>query len=179
MKIKTLRIQNFRSFEDQTLDLGDYTCLVGANGSGKSNVLHALNVFFGEGEIPGLNTRQLGEEDFHNRRAESPIEISVTFDDLSAEAREDLKHYVRQGQLTVSAQARFDRSTGRAELKQYGQRLAIRAFGPFFEAEKQGKKVQDLKGLYGQIAQQFSELPKAATKDAMMTIADIKGGGRG
>jgi predicted ATP-dependent endonuclease of OLD family len=46
MKIKSVRIRNFRSIKEQTIEFDDYTCLVGANGSGKSNVLHALNVFF-------------------------------------------------------------------------------------------------------------------------------------
>ena len=46
MKILTVRIENFRSFKDETIEFGDYNCLVGPNGAGKSNVLNALNVFF-------------------------------------------------------------------------------------------------------------------------------------
>jgi predicted ATP-dependent endonuclease of OLD family len=44
MKISRLRIKNFRSFEDQTIDFGEYSCFVGPNGSGKSTVLNALNI---------------------------------------------------------------------------------------------------------------------------------------
>jgi len=45
MKLSKLRIENFRSFKDETIYFDDYTCLVGANGAGKSAVLTALNVF--------------------------------------------------------------------------------------------------------------------------------------
>ncbi len=50
MKIKSVRIQNLRSIKDQTIGLSDYTCLVGANGAGKSTILCALNIFFRETE---------------------------------------------------------------------------------------------------------------------------------
>lgn len=41
--IKTLTVSNFRSLgEGVTIDLGDFTVLVGANGSGKSSVVDAL-----------------------------------------------------------------------------------------------------------------------------------------
>lgn len=43
MKINSIRIENFRSFDDATIDLHNYSCFVGANGAGKSNVLAALN----------------------------------------------------------------------------------------------------------------------------------------
>ena len=36
MKLSKLRIENFRSFKDETIDFDYYTCLVGANGTGKS-----------------------------------------------------------------------------------------------------------------------------------------------
>ena len=47
MKIKSIHIENLRSFKDELIVLNDYTCLVGPNGAGKSNVLFALNIFFG------------------------------------------------------------------------------------------------------------------------------------
>ncbi len=44
--IKSIRIKNFRSIIDDTIDLSDYNCFVGKNDAGKSNVLKALNLFF-------------------------------------------------------------------------------------------------------------------------------------
>ena len=45
MKLTTLRIENFRSFKDETIHFDDYTCLVGPNGAGKSTVLTALSLY--------------------------------------------------------------------------------------------------------------------------------------
>jgi len=44
--IKSIRIHNFRSIKDAKFDLYNYNILVGANNSGKTNVLTALRVFY-------------------------------------------------------------------------------------------------------------------------------------
>lgn len=44
--IKKIRIKNFRSIVDETIDLSDMNFFVGKNDCGKSNVLKALNLFF-------------------------------------------------------------------------------------------------------------------------------------
>ena len=44
--INKVHIKNFRSIVDETIYLKDFTCFVGKNDSGKSNVLKALNLFF-------------------------------------------------------------------------------------------------------------------------------------
>ncbi|QEQ01388.1 DUF2813 domain-containing protein [Thermosynechococcus sp. CL-1] len=168
MKIKSVRIRNFRSIKEQTIELDDYTCFVGANGSGKSSVLHALNVFFGESGIPGLNTRSLSEEDFHAKNTTDPIEITITFTDFSEEAKNELQHYVRHDQLVVSVEAQFDPVTNTAEVKQYGRRMVIKDFALFFEAEKAGKKVADLKDIYTRVREKYPDLPHPGTKDAMV-----------
>ena len=46
MIIKSIRIKNFRSLVDETIELSDMNFFVGKNDSGKSNVLKALNLFF-------------------------------------------------------------------------------------------------------------------------------------
>jgi hypothetical protein len=49
MKLKRVRIRNFRCFQrETTVDFEDLTALVGRNDSGKSAVLDALALFFGE-----------------------------------------------------------------------------------------------------------------------------------
>lgn len=51
--LKWIRIQNFRSIFDCTIDFSNLTIFVGNNDSGKSNILKAINLFF-NGEIsPG------------------------------------------------------------------------------------------------------------------------------
>ena len=42
MTISKIRIANFRSFADETVELNDFNLLVGANASGKSNFVQAF-----------------------------------------------------------------------------------------------------------------------------------------
>jgi predicted ATP-dependent endonuclease of OLD family len=46
MKIKTIKIHNFRSIKEQSFDLTSYSLLVGSNDSGKSNIIDAIRVFY-------------------------------------------------------------------------------------------------------------------------------------
>ncbi len=46
MKIKKITIHNFRSIKDQNFDLLGYSLLVGANNSGKTNIIDALRIFY-------------------------------------------------------------------------------------------------------------------------------------
>lgn len=45
INITRIRIKNFRSIVDETIDFCDVNYFVGKNDSGKSNVLKALNFF--------------------------------------------------------------------------------------------------------------------------------------
>jgi energy-coupling factor transporter ATP-binding protein EcfA2 len=167
MKIVSVRIENFRSIEDATIPLNDYACLVGPNGAGKSTILTALNVFFRESENLPTDLSHLAEEDFHCKKTGEPIRITLTFGNLSDEAQENFSDYVRQGQLVVSAAATFDAQSGKALVKQYGQRLGIIAFAPFFEAAGD-KKVAELKAIYTELRNIYTDLPAPGTKDAMV-----------
>lgn len=166
MRIKSVRIQNFRSFEDETVEFGNYTCLLGPNGAGKSNVIHALNVFFRDTQTPGLDF-SLVQEDFHCKNTSEPVQITVTFTDLGEQALADFEHYCRQGQLVVSAVARFESSTGRAEVLQYGQRLVMREFRAFFEADKERRGADALKQEYTSLRSKFPELPPPGAMQQM------------
>ena len=46
MKLRRLRIHNFRSTIEADIEIHDYTMIVGANNAGKSNVLAALRAFY-------------------------------------------------------------------------------------------------------------------------------------
>ncbi len=167
MKIASLRIENFRSFEDATIPFNDYTCLVGPNGAGKSTILTALNVFFQESENIPTDLSRLDSEDFHCKKTDSPIKITVTFTDLNQEAQEDFADYVRQGQLVVSAVATYDQDSGRADVKQIGQRLGMLDFAPFFRAFGDGERVAELKKIYSELRSAYPSIPKPGTKDSM------------
>lgn len=169
MKIAAVRIQNFRSIRDATVTIGDYTCLVGPNGAGKSTILCALNIFFRESDHSATDLGRLDSEDFHLKKTADPVEITVTFTDLSAEAEADFADYVRQGQLVISAKAVFDPTTGRAEVQQFGQRVGMPEFAVFFREMNDGKPAADLKAVYSKLRDKYTELPAWTSKPAAAT----------
>lgn len=167
MKIESVRIENFRGFKEESIVFNDYCCFVGPNGSGKSTVLAALNVFFRQYKDSKTDLSILSVEDFHHKNVDEPIKITVTFTDLSAQAKDDLSDYVRQDRLVVSSIARYDTNTGRAEVKQYGNRLGMAEFKVYFEADKAGASAIDLRRIYGDLRGKFSDLIAAKSKDDM------------
>jgi putative ATP-dependent endonuclease of the OLD family len=167
MRLAALEIQNFRCIDRVRVEFPRYTCLVGPNGAGKSTILAALNVLFRSYEAGGLPSGMLGEEDFHHRNVDEPIIVTATFDSLSADAVATFASYVRHDRLTIRARAYWNSERGHAEVKQYGARLAMADFAPYFKASGDGAKVADLKDIYEWCRTKYSELPTASTKAAM------------
>ena len=96
MIIKQIHVKNYRSIKDETLVLGDLTALVGRNGSGKSNFLKALELFF----EPSAKTVE--DADHHGGDGSSYIEIELTFGEVVKGADDRLDPYVRDGVLVVT-----------------------------------------------------------------------------
>lgn len=167
MRLTQLKITNFRAYREETMKFGNYTCLVGPNGAGKSTALTALRVFFRDTADTATDLQILSEEDFNNRNTREEIVITVTFEDLSDEAQKDLQHYYRNGQLIVSAVARWDQNKRNAEVSQYGEPLGLPDFAPFFAAEKD-KTTTELQNLYETLRAKYSELPAQKTKPTMI-----------
>lgn len=175
MKLTELRIENFRSFKDETIRFDDYTCLVGPNGSGKSAVLMALNVFFRENDSTQTNVLDLTKEDFHHENVDKPVKITVTFEGLpsegdplvSKEANDLIKLYARHNKLVLFAKAEWDPDRERAPVKQYGSRLVMKDFKLYFEAKEKGALVRELREIYSKLKEKFPELPTATTGTAM------------
>ena len=111
MKIESVRIENFRGFQDETIEFDNYSCLVGPNGAGKSTILAAMNVFFRQYKDSKTDLSKLSVDDFHHKNVNNPIKITITFSELSDGAKSDLSDYVRQDKLIVSAVARYDPKT--------------------------------------------------------------------
>jgi putative ATP-dependent endonuclease of OLD family len=167
MKIKRVKIEHFRSWKCETITVDNYNCFVGANGAGKSAILCALNTFFRHTQNSPTNVLNLHEEDFYRKDTSQPIRITVTFDDLSTQAQEDLKAYYRQGELTVHTEALWDEKTRMAVGQHFGSRRIMTAFSPYFTADEEKKLAGDLKEIYKGLKQKYPDLPVAATKDAM------------
>lgn len=82
-RIRKLSIRNFRSIQslDWTPSPG-VNCLVGPGDSGKSSILDAIDLCLG-----ARRSASFGDTDFYNLNVAVPIEISITFGELS----DDLK----------------------------------------------------------------------------------------
>lgn len=167
MKIQSVRIENFRSFKDETIEFGNYACLVGANGAGKSTVLAALNIFFRQYKDTMTDLSKLSELDFHHKNVEKPIKITVTFSELSEQATQDLSDYVRQETLVVSAIAQYNKATQAAEIQQYGNRLGFEEFRKYFEEDKKGASAKELKEIFNEFRGKYSDISNATSKADM------------
>ncbi len=177
MKIKSIRIQNFRSFEDETVHLNRYSCFVGPNGAGKSSVLAALNVFFREQAGAPTDITKLTDEDYFRKNTADPVRITVTFDDMSPAAQAELAAYVRQDELVVTAEAAFDSTTGVGTVRHFGQRSGMEPFRRFFEGDKAGLKAGELNTIYEALRQQFPDLTNPRSKDDKAEALRIFEGG--
>lgn len=166
MKIKQIRLEHFRAFNDQVFAVGPYSCFVGANGAGKSTVLAALNVFFREQGTPGLDPLRLTSEDFHDGDTSRQVRITLHFTELSDEAKRVFADYVRHGELVVAAAADFDLDTGFASVQHFGQRLAMEEFRQYFGREKGGALAAELEAIYSALRVKHPDLPEARTKAA-------------
>lgn len=98
MKIRKINIRNYRSLRNTTIYPKDILALVGRNNSGKSNVLNVLKLFF-EG-----STKLINDECFYDHKTENPIEIFITFEQLSNWEREEFEAWVDEDKLVVGRQ---------------------------------------------------------------------------
>lgn len=77
MKIKRLCLENFRCYKTYTeIEMSDLTAFVGKNDAGKSTILEALDIFFGEGVVK----RESGDASKSGDAAN--VRIGVVFEGL-------------------------------------------------------------------------------------------------
>jgi putative ATP-dependent endonuclease of the OLD family len=102
MKLKWLRIQNFRSCRDVTIHVSSMHALVGANNAGKSTVLRALDFLFNP------SVKQLGEEAFWSKDTSLKIRVEGFFAELLPHETEALAAYLRpDGTFHLAREAHF------------------------------------------------------------------------
>lgn len=73
--IKNVIIKNFRSIKEQKIELGNYTILIGNNGTGKTSLLEAINFALSPSYLSG----RIKHTDFYFGK-NNPIEITLNFD---------------------------------------------------------------------------------------------------
>ena len=110
MKIAKVRIENFRSIREAEFEPGDLCGLIGANNSGKSNVIRALSIVLGD-SWPSV--RSINDGDFHALSKDDDINISVWFDE-EREVRGDVGDHVSFSGIQLRV-TRYKRRSGRSE----------------------------------------------------------------
>ena len=75
MQIKSIKIKNFRSYQEVELNCSSFNILVGRNNHGKSNFIEALEWFY-TGKAP------IGEIRRRNSGHDNPIEVEITFSNV-------------------------------------------------------------------------------------------------
>ncbi len=162
MKIKSVRIENFRSLKDVTIPFDFVTTFIGPNGAGKSTVLRALDWFF-NGK-PG----SLTENDCSFGATDKDIKVQITFADLTDKDRDALGKYAPDGVTTFTAWRR--RSPDGSDV------LSANAKGfPDFNAIKAASGATAKKDMYADLRRSRSDLnlpaanTGAAVEQAMTT----------
>ncbi|MEN6623975.1 hypothetical protein SDC9_42770 [bioreactor metagenome] len=89
MKIRHILIENFRSIKKLEFDFSNFLVLIGANNSGKSNILRAL-LFFFDGSV------KITPEDVFSffEGQETDVSVIIEFDSLSAQEKNTFKKYL-------------------------------------------------------------------------------------
>jgi predicted ATP-dependent endonuclease of OLD family len=80
MQILDITIHNFRSIAHYIFNLGDYSLMVGANNSGKSNVMDALRIFYEKG-LKYEHGRDFPKIDTEDNESWIEIEFSLSNDE--------------------------------------------------------------------------------------------------
>lgn len=97
MKLRHMRIHNFRSIIDADIEVHDYTMIVGANNAGKSNVMAALRAFYEDIKWSSEDSPKLGRSS-----EESWVQLAFVLNDVEwASVAEKYKDGVADQTLTV------------------------------------------------------------------------------
>lgn len=157
MRIRSLHVKNFRSIKDAELSLGALTAFVGKNGSGKSNLLNVLDFFY---HPPS----RLSEADFFAEDVSQPIEISITYDSLSAAEKTHFSKHCEGDILTVTGVFSFDSSD--KAVAYYGTTLQNPDFAEIRNTPGKGNQ----RSLYRELRNRsaYSSLPTASSADAAL-----------
>lgn len=96
MRIKHVKIRNFRAVKEFDGEFGNITSFIGYNGSGKSSVIRAINWFF-EGH-------PLNEYDYFkdsSGKQSDEVSVEIKFTSLNKSEKAQFKKYVKDDSMTI------------------------------------------------------------------------------
>jgi putative ATP-dependent endonuclease of OLD family len=152
MKLKSIKVENYRSIRNQTLVCDNLTILVGPNGSGKSSFLRALDLFYDSSPF-------YTEADFYNHDTSKPIKITVTYSELDDEEKGYYQKYVQNNDLSVTRVLEWPLSRGGS--RYHGMHLRNPDFSEFRKASGLGFRTEYNKLLESH----YSEFPPYQNKE--------------
>lgn len=76
MKFSSVKIKNFRNFEDISISLTNKNVLFGMNDVGKTNFLYALRFIFDK----DIRRQNFNDTDYYKKNVDKPIEIVIAID---------------------------------------------------------------------------------------------------
>lgn len=99
IKLKSIRIENYKSFKSETIHLSDFTPIVGLNNAGKSNLLNSILWLLKKSVLPKESFNDIGSE----------INIIGVIDGLTDEVLEGLggnhrasvEPFINEGSITI------------------------------------------------------------------------------
>lgn len=106
MKLRNFRAERYKSLREIELGIQDLLIVIGQNNGGKSNLFHALELFFTS------SARGVSKDTFFNGITIEPIILTAQFDNLSTPEIEKLGPWTIDGTLTVSKEYTMNESGG-------------------------------------------------------------------
>jgi predicted ATP-dependent endonuclease of OLD family len=153
MQLKSIRIENFRSIEDLTVNFESFTALVGANNSGKSTILKAIENFFDAAP-------KLSDSDFFMKKTDRTISITCLFHKFVPSEREEFGSSIIDEELSVSREFSKDG-------KDSGIYSVQVLSNPDFEQTREAAGAVAKRAAYKKLREEaYAELPVASTAEA-------------
>ena len=157
MLIHQIDVRRFRPLKHVTISCQNLTALVGRNGTGKSSLLLALELFYDQ-------SAKVGPQDYYAEETSCPIEIAVTFTDLTGEQTRLFGSYVDQQRLTVE---KVFHEPGKPGLY-YGKNLQYPGFANIRNASSKSSGNNAYKQLLASGNPQYASLGKATSHDRVI-----------
>lgn len=92
MSLTHVKIENYKSIKNCEMNINNITTLVGQNGTGKSNILNAINYFYNNLINNNINNNIFDDENKYSNQ----VKISLTFDLSDFVNLQDTNKYVDQ-----------------------------------------------------------------------------------
>lgn len=155
MQLDRARIKHFRSLRDIEVTFAAHTALIGGNGVGKSSILKAIEKFYS-------TSKTCDADDYFGRDQGQPIEIELSFHQLTDQEIAAFEDRVRDGKLVVTRIFDQSAASGRYHgvVPQISDFVEIRAHSAAIPKRAAYNDLRDNNPLY-------ADLPNAASATAV------------